>query len=102
MAPEQGASECRDLWLYTTDMGLITVHGHAGIRRLGLGDVVRTHKCLACMSSILVQPSRPGYISSVEDLLEVTIGGGWDIYSATGLGLGSGSVCEKVTLASKS
>lgn len=57
-------------------MCLITVHDHAGIMRLGLGDVVRTHKCLACMSSILVQPSRPGYISSVEDRLEVTIGGG--------------------------
>jgi hypothetical protein len=47
-------------------------------------------------------PSRPGYMSSVDDRLEVTIAGGCEMYSATGLGFGKGSVCEKETVASKS
>jgi hypothetical protein len=41
-------------------------------------------------------------MSSVEERLEVMIAGGCEMYSAMGLGFGKGSVCEKVTVASKS
>jgi len=37
-------------------------------------------------------PSRPGYMSSVDDRLEVTMAGGCEMYSAMGLGFGIGSV----------